>query len=86
MCRFDLEFKGEIIMSKHEIHNIKAWATVRETSLEIAEAIFEIAKSDEILAQKIWDEGSDEVLSLAFSKTDADQLYWGEQTIRREDV
>ncbi|MGB8663926.1 MAG: YccJ family protein, partial [Serratia inhibens] len=25
-------------------HNVKSWATVRETSVEIAEAIFELAK------------------------------------------
>lgn len=67
-------------------HNVKSWATVRETSVEIAEAIFELANNDEILAQKIWEEGSDEVLPLAFSKTKADQLYWGEETIERKNV
>ncbi|WP_447870107.1 YccJ family protein [Serratia fonticola] len=59
---------------------------MRETSVEIAEAIFELAGNDEVLAQKIWEEGSDEVLPLAFSKTDADQLYWGEETIERKNV
>jgi ribosomal protein L31E len=29
---------------------------------EIAEAIFEVAKYDEKLAEQIWEEGSDEVL------------------------
>ncbi|WP_431222034.1 YccJ family protein [Serratia sp. L9] len=67
-------------------HNVKSWATVRETSVEIAEAIFELAKNDEILAQKIWEEGSDEALQLAFSKTDADQLFWGEETVERKNV
>lgn len=67
-------------------HNVKSWATVRETSVEIAEAIFELADNDETLAQKIWEEGSDEVLPLAFSKTAADQLYWGEETIERKNV
>lgn len=32
--------------------NIKAWANTRETSHEIAEAIFELANNDEVLAQK----------------------------------
>ena len=67
-------------------HNVKSWATVRETSVEIAEAIFELAGNDETLAQKIWEEGSDEVLSLAFAKTDKDALFWGEQTIERKNV
>ncbi len=31
-------------------HNVKSWATVRETSVEIAEAIFELAGNDETLA------------------------------------
>ena len=67
-------------------HNVKSWATVRETSVEIAEAIFELAGNDEVLAQKIWEEGSDEVLPLAFAKTDKDSLFWGEQTIERKNV
>ncbi|AWH87560.1 YccJ family protein [Limnobaculum parvum] len=65
---------------------IKEWARIRETSVEIAEAIFELANNDEVKAQQIWDEGSDEVLPLAFSKTDADRLYWGEETIERKNV
>lgn len=71
---------------KKELHEIKSWATVRQTSLEIAEAIFELANYDEVVAEKIWQEGSDEVLPLAFSKTTADQLFWGEQTIERKNV
>lgn len=66
--------------------NIKAWANTRETSYEIAEAIFELADNDEALAQKIWEEGSDEVLPIAFAKTKEDQLFWGEETIERKNV
>lgn len=66
--------------------NIKAWAEVRETSQEIAEAIFELAKNDEVLAQKIWEEGSDEVLPIAFAKTKEDYLFWGEEKIDRQNV
>ncbi|MFZ4832773.1 YccJ family protein [Rouxiella sp. Mn2063] len=66
--------------------NIKAWAEIRETSQEIAEAIFELAKNDEVLAQKIWEEGSDEVLPIAFAKTKEDYLFWGEEKIDRQNV
>lgn len=66
--------------------NIKAWANTRETSHEIAEAIFEMAKNDEKLAQKIWEEGNDEVLPIAFAKTKDDYLFWGEEKIDRKNV
>ena len=62
-------------------HHIAEWAKVRETSIEIAQAIFELANNDEVLAEQIW-----EVLPLAFSKTTADRLYWGEETIERKNV
>lgn len=47
--------------NQKEIYNIRSWANVRETSIEIAEAIFELANNDEKLAEQIWEEGSDEV-------------------------
>lgn len=72
--------------TKKEIHEIRSWASIRETSIEIAEAIFELANYDEKLAEQIWSEGSDEVLPLAFSKTKADRLFWGEQTIERKNI
>ncbi|OCG01809.1 YccJ family protein [Gilliamella sp. wkB308] len=72
--------------TKKEIHDLRSWAKIRETSLEIAEAIFELANNDEKLAEQIWSEGSDEVLPLAFSKTKADRLFWGEQTIERKNI
>ncbi|MEX3021707.1 YccJ family protein [Kluyvera sp. STS39-E] len=67
-------------------HRIGEWASLRNTSPEIAEAIFELAKYDEKIAEKIWEEGSDAVLELAFSRTDKDALFWGEQTIERKNV
>jgi hypothetical protein len=67
-------------------HHVGEWASLRNTSLEIAEAIFELANYDEKLAEKIWEEDSDEVLPLAFAKTDKDSLFWGEQTIERKNV
>ena len=72
--------------TKKDIHDIRSWASVRETSIEIAEAIFELANDDDKLAEQIWEEGSDEVLKLAFAKTKADKLFWGEQTIERKNV
>jgi hypothetical protein len=72
--------------TKKDIHDIRSWANVRETSIEIAEAIFEVANYDEALAEQIWQEGSDEVLQLAFSKTKANKLFWGEQTVERKNV
>lgn len=72
---------------KKEIHELKSWAAAHEsTSLEIAEAIFELAKNDDALAEKIWNEGTDEVLPLAFAKTDADHLFWGLERIDRKNV
>lgn len=65
-------------------HRVGEWARLRNTSSEIAEAIFEVAHYDEKLAEKIWEEGSDEVLIKAFEKTNKDSLFWGEQTIERK--
>ncbi|CAK9884634.1 MAG: putative protein YccJ [Candidatus Erwinia impunctatus] len=36
-----------------KIHHVAEWASIRETSREIAEAIFEIADYDEALAEAI---------------------------------
>ena len=69
-----------------KIHHVGEWASLRNTSPEIAEAIFEVAKYDEKMAEKIWEDGNDEVLALAFEKTDKDSLFWGEQTIERKNV
>lgn len=49
-------------------HHVGEWASLRNTSPEIAEAIFEVAKYDEKLAEQIWEEGNDEVLVRAFEK------------------
>jgi len=75
-------------MPTHQMkaHHVGEWAGIRNTSPEIAEAIFELANYDEKLAEKLWEEGSDEVLMLAFSRTDKDALFWGEQTIERKNV
>ncbi|QWA12786.1 hypothetical protein GTU79_08910 [Sodalis ligni] len=66
--------------------DIQSWAEIRETFIEIAEAIVEIADNDEVMAQKIWEEGSDEALEIAFAKTDQNKLFWGEETVERKNV
>ncbi|MDF7681161.1 YccJ family protein [Enterobacteriaceae bacterium ESL0689] len=73
-------------LHEEKTHHIAQWASLRNTSPEIAAAIFELAGYDEALAEQIWQEGSDEVLPLAFAKTDKDTLFWGEQTIERKNV
>ena len=55
-------------------HHVGEWASLRNTSPEIAEAIFEVAGYDEKMLVK------------AFAKTDKDSLFWGEQTIERKNV
>jgi hypothetical protein len=72
--------------TQEKTHHIGEWASLRNTSHEIAEAIFEVANYDEKVAEQIWEEGSDKVLELAFAKTDKDSLFWGEQTIERKNV
>ena len=64
-------------------HRVGEWASLRNTSPEIAEAIFEVAttmrnwrsKSGRKAATKCWRWPA---------KTDKDSLFWGEQTIERK--
>ena len=68
-------------------HHVGEWATLRHTSREIAEAIFEVANYDERLAEEIWrQQGSDDVLMRAFDKTDQDVLTWDDKTVERRNV
>lgn len=68
-------------------HRVGEWASLRHTSPEIAEAIFEVAAYDEKLAEQIWEQqGSDEVLQLAFDKTDKDVLTWDDKVVERKNV
>ncbi|EXU73668.1 MULTISPECIES: YccJ family protein [Erwinia] len=68
-------------------HRVGEWASLRATSVEIAEAIFEVANYDERLAEGIWQQqGSDEVLLRAFDKTDKDILTWDNKTVERKNV
>ncbi len=68
-------------------HHVGEWATLRHTSREIAEAIFEVANYDERLAEEIWrQQGNDDVLIRAFDKTDQDVLTWDDKTVERRNV
>lgn len=75
-----------MLTQEAKTHRVGEWASLRNTSPEIAEAIFELANFDEAMAEKIWEEGNDEVLIRAFARTDKDALFWGEQTIERQNV
>ncbi|OON40808.1 hypothetical protein BTJ39_06955 [Izhakiella australiensis] len=68
-------------------HHVGEWASLRSTSPEIAEAIFEVANYDEKLAEEIWQQqGSDEVLFRAFDKTELDVLTWDNKQVERRNV
>lgn len=68
-------------------HHVGEWASLRHTSPEIAEAIFEVANYDERLAEEIWrQQGSDDVLICAFEKTDKDLLTWDDKPVERKNV
>ncbi|MGD9424351.1 YccJ family protein [Pantoea sp. NSTU24] len=68
-------------------HHVGEWASLRHTSPEIAEAIFEVADYDERLAEEIWrQQGSDDVLIRAFKKTDKDLLTWDDKPVERKNV
>ncbi|MFQ9948733.1 MAG: YccJ family protein [Escherichia coli] len=71
--------------SEAKAHHVGEWASLRNTSPEIAEAIFEVAGYDEKMAEKIWEEGSDEVLSKPLLRP-IKIRFWGEQTIERKNV
>jgi len=68
-------------------HHVGEWASLRHTSPEIAEAIFEVANYDEKLAEEIWrQQGNDEVLFRAFDKTEADVVTWDDTVVERKNV
>ena len=73
--------------SQAKAHHVGEWASLRHTSPEIAEAIFEVANYDERLAEEIWRQhGSDDVLIRAFEKTNQDVLTWDDKTVERKNV
>lgn len=76
-----------MVKEQSKSHHIGEWATLRSTSLEIAEAIFEVANYDERLAERIWEQqGSDDVLIRAFQKTKENVLTWDNKIVERKNV
>ncbi len=68
-------------------HHVGEWASLRNTSFGNRRSHFSNSRiTMKSWRRKIWEEGSDEVLSRAFAKTDKDSLFWGEQTIERKNV
>ena len=69
-------------MSTTHSQFLEQWAQVRETSLEIAEAIFELASGDDD-AERIWSDPSTseisavEALAWALADDDCTALNWG---------
>lgn len=70
--------------------NIKAFASTRETSDEIALAIFEAAKEGD--EARMWTDPTEEeimqVITRAWQLADPEEntLHWGNETIRRQDA
>lgn len=88
--------KTNNLISRHD-ERLKEWANSRETSIEIAQAIYVKAEGDSTIAQKIWEEPSvedkDEIRTLAFKIQDIDFpdpdlqdicFYWGGEKVWRE--
>ncbi|SFM91157.1 YccJ-like protein [Izhakiella capsodis] len=72
---------------QYKAHHVGEWASLRSTSPEIAEAIFEVANYDEKLAEEIWQQqGSDEVLFRAFDKTEQNTLIWDNKPVERRNI
>ena len=77
--------------------NIKQWASLRETSIEIAKSIFKASKNNEIKAQRIWEDPSEDeyiliidsaidILRCKYTKEEWENLdeaflFWGEDKI-----
>ena len=71
-----------------ESNELKLWADGRETSDEIAEAIFSLA-TDLSHAQRIWEDPADDeyfkVCAIcAGNVPDGTKLFWGEETLITE--
>ena len=68
---------------------LKRWADVRNTSEEVAQAIFHFADGDDD-AQRIWDNPSEDEMAKvihyawACAGDSDDTLHWGSQTLRRK--
>ena len=69
-------------MNNNEI-DLQLWAYVRQTSIEIAQAIYELANGDLATMQRIYDaptdQERDQVLQMAWgtAKPSLNTLFWG---------
>ena len=77
-------------MNNNEI-DLQLWAYVRQTSIEIAQAIYELANGDLATMQRIYDaptdQERDQVLQMAWgtAKPSLNTLFWGwPQAIERQ--
>lgn len=61
-----------------KVYYVGEWVFLCNMLLEIVEVIFEVVGYDEKMVEKIWEEGSDEVLVKVFVKIDIDLFFWGE--------
>lgn len=61
-----------------KVYYVGEWVFLCNMLLEIVEVIFEVVGYDEKMVEKIWEEGSDEVLVKVFVKIDKDLFFWGE--------
>ena len=66
----------------------RAFGSTRETSAEIAQAILDITGGVETEAHAIWAEPTEaqgiDIIVAAFAMTGEDELYWGQETLRRD--
>ena len=61
-------------------HSDNSWHAVRNTSVEIAIMIWSEAKGNPAIAQKIWEEGNDNIDKRAatLARTMGEPLMWGD--------
>jgi len=73
-----------------DLDALEQWAATRNTSIEIARAIFEIADDDDQAAlmweDPAWFGALGRIQARAFELTDADTLHWGVETCIRRGV
>lgn len=74
-------------MNTHDVEALAAWADHRNTSIEIAEAIFTVADGD-LDAHRVWNEATeaefDDVVRRAFgANPQAMQLVWSDMVVDR---
>ena len=77
-------------MNGFDFDALKTWADARQTSIEVAEAIFSFAEDDD-KAEAIWEDPEyfglfEKVRAAAFRMTEENILHWGATKIFRKNV